>query len=84
LTLSSDVYSDRLRVNADYLDAHIQEVDIDIYRDGAWMDVFQGGSEAGWNCKWAEVTYDAGNVSQVRFRYNYRVGGYYYWAVPRF
>jgi len=80
LNMASTTLSDRLRVKADYLDSHIREVDIDIYRDGAWVDVFQGGSESVWNGKFVEVPYAKGNVSQVRFRYNYSNGGYYFWV----
>lgn len=79
LNLSAPIISNRLRVHADYLDAQIQEVDVDVYKDGVWVDVFQGGSEALWNCKWVELTYPQGSVEKARFRYNYRTGGYYFW-----
>ncbi|MBN1585658.1 hypothetical protein JW899_04840 [Candidatus Uhrbacteria bacterium] len=79
LTLGSPIYSNRIRVNADYLDAHILAVDVDVFRDGAWVDVFEGGNEAEWNCRWAEVAFDGGDVTQARFRWNYRVSGWNYW-----
>lgn len=79
LTLTSPIISNRLRINADYLDAHIQEVDVDVLKDGAWVDVFQGGSESTWNCQWVELTFPKGSVTKARFRYNYKVGGYWYW-----
>lgn len=79
LTLSAPITADRVRVNADYLNAHINYVDIDVYVDGAWVDVFQGGDESTWNCQWVELPFTKGTVTQARFRYNYRVGGYYYW-----
>jgi len=79
LNLDSTTLSDRLRINTDYLDSEITEVDIDIYRDGAWVDVFQGGDEATWNVQTVEITYPKGNVDSVRFRYNYHTGGFYYW-----
>jgi len=79
LTLSSPIICDRVRVNADYLNAHIREVDVDILVDGNWEDVFQGGDEQDWNCKWVEIPFTKGSVEKARFRYNYRVGGYYYW-----
>jgi hypothetical protein len=50
-----------------------------VYVDGAWVDVFQGGDESTWNCQWVELPFTKGEVTQARFRYNYRVGGYYYW-----
>jgi prepilin-type N-terminal cleavage/methylation domain-containing protein len=77
--LATPILSDRLRVNADYIDAQIAEVDIDVFIDGAWVDVFQGGSEATWNDQWVEIPYTKGTVSQARFRYNYNSGGYYFW-----
>jgi prepilin-type N-terminal cleavage/methylation domain-containing protein len=79
LTLPVAITSDRIRLNADYLNAHIQEVDVDVFKDGVWTDVFQGGDEATWNCKWVELTYPKGQVQKLRFRYNYSAGGYYYW-----
>jgi type II secretory pathway pseudopilin PulG len=79
LTLDSAVTSDRLRVNADYLDSHVQSVDVDVLKDGIWTDVFEGGSESLWNCKWVELSFAKGSVTQVRFRYNYSTGGYLFW-----
>jgi type II secretory pathway pseudopilin PulG len=79
LTLPSAITSNRLRINLDYLDDHVQEIDVDVFKDGVWVDVFQGGNQADFNCKWAELTYAQGQVSQARVRYNYKVGGYYYW-----
>lgn len=79
LTMSDAVTSDRLRINADYLDSHIQAVDVDVLKDGLWTDVFEGGSESVWNCKWVELSFPKGSVTQIRFRYNYSAGGYYFW-----
>lgn len=79
LTMATSTLSDRLRVKADYQDSIIQEVDIDIYTGGSWVDVFQGGDEATWNGQFVEITYPKSNITQVRFRYNYSAGGYYYW-----
>jgi prepilin-type N-terminal cleavage/methylation domain-containing protein len=79
LSMATSTLSDRLRVKADYQDAIIQEVDIDIYTGGSWVDAFQGGDEATWNGKFVEITYAKSEITQVRFRYNYSSGGYYYW-----
>jgi len=79
LTLAAPILSDRLRIKADYLNAQVQEVDVDVFKDGAWVDAYLGGSEAEWNGKYFEVTYPKGTVSSFRFRYNYLAGGYYYW-----
>lgn len=78
-SLSSSIYSDRVRINTDYIDTHINKVDVDVYINGAWVDIFEGGNEEQWNDKWVELTFSGGNVDQARFRYDYRVGGYYYW-----
>ncbi|MFH1188873.1 MAG: type II secretion system protein [bacterium] len=78
-TLTNPITSDRIRVNADYLNSDINYVDIDVYLDGAWTDVFQGGDESTWNCQWVELTFPKGTVTQARFRYNYKVGGFWYW-----
>jgi prepilin-type N-terminal cleavage/methylation domain-containing protein len=79
LTLSEPVLSDRLRIKADYLDSVIQEVQVDVLENGVWVNAFDGGSESVWNGKYAEITFPKGSVSQFRFRYNYKVSGYYFW-----
>jgi hypothetical protein len=61
------------------LTAQVSQVQIDVFRDGAWVTVFLGGNEANWNAKWVEIPFTGGQVTQARFRYNYSAGGYYYW-----
>jgi type II secretory pathway pseudopilin PulG len=78
-TLSTPIISDRVRVNADY-DGVINYADVDVFVDGVWVDVFQGGDQATWNAKYVELPFTKGTVTQARFRYNYNVGGYYYWV----
>lgn len=78
-TLPADITSDRVRVYLDYTDAEINQVDIDVFLDGAWYDVFLGGDEATWNGQYVEVTYPKGDVSRARIRYDYAVGGFFYW-----
>ncbi len=77
--LNSSIYSDRVRVNTDYLDAHIDHVEVDVHKDGVWGNIFSGGDEATWNLNWVELPFAAGNVDMARFRYDYAVGGFYYW-----
>lgn len=77
--LATSTYSDRVRINTDYLNAQIANVDVDVHVDGAWVDAFTGGDETTWNLNWVEVPFTAGNVDMARFRYNYASGGYYYW-----
>jgi prepilin-type N-terminal cleavage/methylation domain-containing protein len=79
LTLTNPIYSDRVRINADYLNVHINQVQVDVFKDGAWETVFTGGDQATWNTSWVELPFTAGQVSQARFRFDYRAGGYYYW-----
>ncbi len=79
VTYNSPVYSNRLRLIADYTDTDINNVEIDVMKGGVWSNAFSGGNEADWNAKWVEVSFPAGQVTQIRFRYNYRLGGYYYW-----
>ncbi len=77
--LAAPIYSNRVRVNADYLDVHIANVDVDVFVDGAWVDVFTGGNEAQWNDQYVELPFTGGTVTKARFRYNYSVGGFFYW-----
>lgn len=79
LELATPITSDRLRVMADYLNAHITEVDVDVFVDGAWEDVFTGGDESTWNVQWVTLTFTSGTVEKMRFRWNYAVSGFYYW-----
>ena len=78
-TLTNPIVSDRVRINTDYLDAQVSQVEVDVFVDGAWVTAFVGGSEATWNDKWVTITFPKGTVTQARFRYNYAVGGFYYW-----
>lgn len=78
-SLDIPITSDRVRVMADYLDAHITNVDVDVHVDGAWVDVFTGGDEATWNVQWVELPFTKGTVDKARFRWNYAVSGFYYW-----
>jgi competence protein ComGC len=77
--LNTAITSDRLRLIVDYMASEVSQVQIDVFKDGAWVNVFLGGDEANWNAKWVEVAFPVGQVTQARFRYNYSAGGYYYW-----
>jgi|GEM_PF-1926139 len=79
-TLDAATTSNRLRLKIDYDDARINEVDIDVFTGGAWVDVFQGGDEATWNSTFVEVPFNKAEVEKARFRYNYAVGGFWYWV----
>jgi hypothetical protein len=71
----STITSDRVRVWGDY-EAQVGSVDIDVYKDDKWENVYQGNIS---NLAWSEANFTKGNVTAGRFRYNYTVGGYIYW-----
>lgn len=70
------ITSNRIRVNADYTTDDINWVDIDVYRNGTWTDVYQGAIA---NASWDEKTFPLGTVTAARFRYNYKNNKYIYW-----
>jgi len=84
LTLNTPLYSNKIRVKADYMAVDIQEVDIDVYIDRgagyAWENVYNGSIE---NVKWDIKSFPAGVgwITKARFRYNYITGGsgWSYW-----
>ncbi len=76
LTMNQPVRSSRLRVNADWWLGAADCVDIDVYKDGAWVDVHEGSIL---NCAWDEKTFPSGMVEKVRFRYRYTNSRYIYW-----
>lgn len=55
-------------------DSIIDQVNVDVYRDGGWVDVYQGGFN---NKQWVELAFTQGTVSQSRisFRVNDRGNG---------
>jgi len=46
--------------------------DVDVYRDGEWIDVFDGTAE---ERKWTEVVFDEGLVTRMRLRAKNTAGG---------
>ncbi|MBU0527001.1 right-handed parallel beta-helix repeat-containing protein, partial [Candidatus Micrarchaeota archaeon] len=72
---TTQIQSDSVRVWADY-GPQVGSVDVDIYRDGGWINVHEGPVT---NLKWYEINFTEGNLSAARFRYNYTVGGWIYW-----
>jgi hypothetical protein len=89
LTLASGIQCNKLKA---YLSLFalpgFSPIDIDVYRDGAWVHVFEGDfTENGWN----EFSFGQGLVTQMRIRgYNSNVGSsipnclreVYFWQVP--
>ena len=78
--LNESISTNRIRMVADYQTAQISQVQIDVFKDGVWTNVFLGGDEATWDAKWAEVSFPTLQTSQARFRYNYSAGGFQYWV----
>ena len=76
LTLPAAINSSRIRVNADWWDLAVDSVDIDVFRDGAWVDVWDGVIA---NSQWEEKTFTTGSVTQARFRWRYIDGNYNFW-----
>jgi len=45
--------------------------DVDVYRNGEWIDIFDGTAE---ERKWTEVLFDEGNVTRIRLRATHSIG----------
>ncbi len=76
LNLSTPINCSRFRVWADYDPGIIRQVQIDVYKDGAWENVVNGAIN---NCSWDERTFAVGSVTQARMRYRYRQAGWSFW-----
>lgn len=76
LTLSSSKYCDRVRMYSDFGYGIVDYIDVDVYKNGAWTNVWQG---AILDCSWDVKTFSPGTVTQARFRYHYAAGGYFFW-----
>ncbi len=76
LTLSSSILSDRVRMYSDFGYGYVDYIDVDVYKNSAWTDVWQG---AILDCSWDVKTFSPGLVTQARFRYHYAVGGAFFW-----
>lgn len=59
--------SDRLRFigNDAFRNHNVLEWDVDVYRDGEWVDVFDGQIE---ELEWTEILFDEGLVTRMRLR----------------
>jgi hypothetical protein len=76
LTYASAVRSSRVRVNADWWTGAVDAVEVGVYKDGAWLTVWQGAIA---DCAWTEKEFPIGNVSKLRFRFRYTRSDYYFW-----
>ena len=89
LTMATGIQCNKLKAYLDktYLPG-FNPIDIDVYRDGGWVHVFEGEfSTSGWN----EFSFGQGLVTQMRIRgYNPNTGSsipnclkeVYFWQVP--
>lgn len=67
LTLPSAIPSDKVRFWATASYYEIEQIDVDVYKDGEWVHVFQGDiSEV--NDQWVEKTFARGSVTKARVR----------------
>lgn len=69
------INSTSVRVWSDW-GAQVNAVDIDVLRNGTWVDVHQGAIP---NLAWYQANFTRGEVTAARFRYNYTIGGWIYW-----
>jgi hypothetical protein len=76
LTLSSPIQCGMLRIKADYDTSYVTKADIDVYKDGAWVNVHNGSIT---NAAWQEFTFDEGTVTKARFRYRYKWSSVIMW-----
>jgi hypothetical protein len=65
LTINA-IQCDKVRFNAYYYVGGPQQIDLDVYKDGAWVDVYQGAFS---NHTWEEKTFTQGSVSKARMRF---------------
>lgn len=68
----SEITSDKIRYYIEIIDGRITEIDIDVYRDGGWVDVYEGSITTG---SWQEKTFTEGSVTKARVRF-YNSHGY--------
>ena len=66
LTFTTPVVSDKLRFYCDYGTYGSNWIDIDVYKDNAWADVYEGFYAGG---QWTEKTFSQDSVSKVRLRH---------------
>jgi len=65
LILDSPVLSDKARFNAAFNPNINDEIDLDVHRDGVWVDVYQGPFE---DEVWVEKAFTQGVVDRARIR----------------
>ena len=85
----SAITSNKVRFNAKYDYYKQNQIDLDVYRDGAWVNVYQGSYS---HHVWVEKTFDEGTVTQARARFfnpstvefsDIRFYEFDFWEVPK-
>jgi len=66
LTLAASIQANKLRFNAYYFDPYINKIDIDVLKDGAWVDVYEGSYD---DRSWIEKSFTQGAVTKVQVRF---------------
>lgn len=67
LILTHDaVVSDKVRFMAYYSGVDISTIDLDVFKDDVWVDVYEGTYG---NAVWVEKTFDEGSVTKMRMRF---------------
>lgn len=64
-TFDPPIMSDKARFNADFLPGLNDEIDLDVHRDGVWIDVYQGSFASR---TWIETSFPQGSVDKARIR----------------
>ena len=75
LTLPSPIRSNKIRFWAWYDADHCDQIDVDIYSNDAWVDVYQG-SYAGYT--WVEKTFSERSVTKARVAFHVIKGTWAY------
>ena len=65
LTINA-ITCDKIRHYSRYHATYIYEIDIDVYKDGEWVHVYQGTYS---HLTWEEKTFSEGSVTKARVRY---------------
>lgn len=63
LTLTSAITSNKVRFDADWNELVLGKIDLDVYKDGDWVHVYEGGYT---DHAWVEKTFTQGSVTKAR------------------
>jgi hypothetical protein len=82
----SAITSNNLRIYITYTTIQFSQIDIDVYKDGTWVHVYEGSPQDGWY----EYTFSEGSVTKVRIRVYGKSGAdvdqsikeFDFWQVP--